>query len=158
MHQKSSIQQEKLSSSYKLWSEDNFQGCKMGVFFNEIIDQFDVPQSIDGEVGIFCAWVETWEKKKLGPTGDTVFEVRLVSKCGGLKWLDHDNNYTLWLAQPKNMSFNKQRENNKYHILVTLQGCDLSIPPEDQLDFYKVWWSETYWFDQLIDYYKYDTK
>ena len=73
MHQKSSSQQEKLSSSYKLWSEDDFQGCKMGVFCNEIIDFSDAPQSNNGEVRIFHAGVETWDKKELGTTGDSIF-------------------------------------------------------------------------------------
>ena len=56
------------------------------------------------------------------------------------------------------MSFINQRGNNKYHILATLEGYDLSIPPEAQLNFYEVWWSETDWFDQVIDYCKDDDK
>ena len=31
------------------------------------------PQSNDGEVRIFSAWIETWDKKKLGTTGDPIF-------------------------------------------------------------------------------------
>ena len=57
----------------------------MDVFFNEIIDSVDAPQSNDGEVGIFHALVETWKKKDLGPTGDPIFKARLVSKYKGLQ-------------------------------------------------------------------------
>ena len=158
MQQKGRCLQAKLSSAGKLWSDDNFQGCKMDVFCNEIIDSLEAPQSNDGEVRIFCAWIENWERKNLGPTGDPIFGARLVSKYGGLKWLDPDNNYTLQVAHPNKMSFNKLRGDNKYHILATLEGCDLSIPPEAQLNLYEVWWAETDWLDQVIDYYKDDDK
>ena len=57
----------------------------MDVFWNEIIDSVDAPQSNDGEVGIFHALVETWKKKDLGPTGDPIFKARLVSKYKGLQ-------------------------------------------------------------------------
>ena len=45
----------------------------MGVFCNEIIDFSDAPQSNNGEVRIFHAGVETWDKKELGTTGDSIF-------------------------------------------------------------------------------------
>ena len=105
----------------------------MDVFFNEIIDSSNAPQFNDGGVRIFCAWVETWEKKKLSTTGDAIYKERLVSKYGGLKWLDPDNTYTIQVAHPKYTPVNKQRVNNKYHILATLEGYDLSIPQEYQL-------------------------
>ena len=57
-----------------------------------------------------------------------------MSKYGGLRWIDPDNNYTLRVAHPTNMAFNKQRGENKHHILATLEGNDISIPPEAQLD------------------------
>ena len=152
----SSCREEKISSSGKLWSVNDFQVLKMGLFFNDIIDSLDAPQSNDGEMRIFCEWVETWEKKKLGNTGDPIFEIILVRKYGFLKWIDPDNSYTLWVAHPNRIYFNKKSRNNKYHICATLEEYDLSIPPEAQLNFYKVWWSETDFFEQIIYYYKDD--
>ena len=131
-----------------------FQGFKMDVFYNEIINLLYAPQSNYGEVRFFCEWIETWEKKKLGTTCDTIFEERLVRKYKVLKWLDTDNNYTLPVAHPNNIYFNKQRGNNKYHILEALGGYDISITPGDQLNLYEVWYTETDWFDQAIDCYK----
>ena len=90
-------------------------------------------------MSIFCAWVETWEKKKLIPTRDLIFEAILLRKYGGLKWLDPDNNYTFCVAFPDKTSFKKQRGNNKYHTLATLERYDLSIPPKPQLNMYEVW-------------------
>ena len=105
----------------------------MDLFCNEIINLLYTPPN-DIEVRIFCARVETWEKDKLGPTGDPMFEARLVSQYRGLKWIDPDNNYTLRVAHTNNMYFKNQRGNNKYHILLTLEGYDLSIPPGAQLN------------------------
>ena len=39
----------------------------------------------NGEVAIFCAWVKTWETKKIGTNGDAIFESRLVRKYGSFK-------------------------------------------------------------------------
>ena len=91
----------------------------MDVFCNEITHLLDAPQSNDGEVRIFNARVETWYNKKLGPTGDPIFKARLVRKYGGLKWIDPDNNYTLWVSHLNKMSFINQRGKNMYHILAT---------------------------------------
>ena len=54
---------------------------------------------------IFHGWFETWDKKKLGTTGDPIFESRIVRKYRDLKWIDPDNYYTLWVANPNNTSF-----------------------------------------------------
>ena len=109
MQQKGRCLQAKLSSAGKLWSDDNFQGCKMDVFCNEIIDLLDAPQSNGGEMRIFHAWFETWEKRKLSPTGDPIFDLRILRKYGGLKWIYYDNKFTIQVVNPNKMSFNKQR-------------------------------------------------
>ena len=44
----------------------------MDIFCNEIIDLLGCALSNDGEVSIFLAWVETWDKEKLGSTGDPI--------------------------------------------------------------------------------------
>ena len=118
----------------------------MYVFFNKIINLLDVPQYNDGEARIFCAWVETCEKKKLGTTGDHIFKAILVRKYRYLKWFDLYNDYNLRVAHPDKMSFIKQRENNKYHILATLDGYYISFSLESQLNWSEVWWEETIWF------------
>ena len=43
MHQNSGCRQAKLSSSRKIWSENYFQGSKMDVFCNDIIDSLGAP-------------------------------------------------------------------------------------------------------------------
>ena len=77
-----------------------------------------------------------------------------MRKYRGLKWIDPDNNYNLRVAHPYKMFFIRKRVNNKYHILVTLESYDLIIPSEAQLNLYEVWWEESYWFGQVIGYYK----
>ena len=72
-----------------------FKVVKMDVFFNDIIDSLDAPKSNYVEVRIFRAWVETCQKKKLGPTGDPMCGAILVIKYGDLKWIDPDIYYTL---------------------------------------------------------------
>ena len=77
----------------------------MDVFCNDITNSLDVPHSNDGEVNIFCAWVKTWDNKKLGLTVYPILEARLVSKYVGLKWLYPDNNYNNRFAHPNNTPF-----------------------------------------------------
>ena len=87
---------------------------------------------------IFHGWFETWDKKKLGTTGDPIFESRIVRKYRDLKWIDPDNYYTLWNANPNNTSFIQKRGNSECHIFVKLEGYDISIPLEAQLNLYGV--------------------
>ena len=67
-------------------------------------------------VRVFRAWKEGWEKKKIGPKGDSVFEARLGRKYGGLSWLDCDMGDVLMTANPDNMWFDKKHGNNEYHV------------------------------------------
>ena len=73
--QRARIKYVKLGAAGKLWDDDDFTGCKMDVYCKEIIESLETPDDNDGDnVRIFRAWVEEWEKKKIGPQGDVVFE------------------------------------------------------------------------------------
>ena len=64
----------------------------------------------DGNVRIFRAWQETWEKEKLGPKGDHVLEARMLRKYGGLSWRDCDNEDAKVNANPTMMHLDKKEE------------------------------------------------
>lgn len=156
--QRAKIKYAKLSTAGKLWDDDDFTGCKMDVYCSEIIESLEtqVDNDVD-EVRIFRAWVEEWEKKKIGPQGDVIFEQRLVRKYGNLKWLDPDNNFSLRVSHPERMSFTKARGNNKYDILATMNGYDLDGSAESQNDLYDVWETGPDFFNEVIEYYKEST-
>ena len=80
-------------------------------------------------VRVFRAWKEGWEKKKVGPKGDSVFEAMLVRKHGGLSWLDCDMGDVLMTANPDNMWFDKKHGNNEYHVHATKVGYDKTKDP-----------------------------
>ena len=60
-----------ICSAGKLWEENDFKSLKMEKYCK------DLWQSLDGAcerpVRMFRNWQETWEKKKLGPTGNVMF-------------------------------------------------------------------------------------
>jgi len=85
-HQRAKVKYARLSSAGKLWNDEDFNGCKMDVHCKEIIDSLETSNDQEGDdVRIFRAWVEEWEKRKIGPQGDVIFKARLVRKYGGLK-------------------------------------------------------------------------
>ena len=52
----------------------------MDDFWGQILDSLKNNQldtngetNANGEVRIFCAWVEMWEKNKIGPNSDAIF-------------------------------------------------------------------------------------
>ena len=143
------------SSAGRLWEDDDFIGCKMDGYCQEIIDSLATQVNNDADdVRIFRAWVEEWEKKKIGPQGDVIFEARLVRKYGGLKWLDPDNNFSVRVSHPERMSFTKARGNNKYDILATMNGYDCDSAPESHNDLYDVWETNDNFFEEVMAYYK----
>ena len=77
-----------------------------------------------------------------------------MRKYGSLKWLNPDTAFSLRVAHPNRINFNKKRGNNKYNIFATTEGYDLNITHESQSYFYDVWVTKTDFFEQVIDYYK----
>ena len=76
----------------------------------EIVQSLVAPRENNpDDIRIFHAWVEKWGKKKLGPSGDPIFEARLVRKYGGLKWLDPDSNFSRRVCHLERMLFTKAR-------------------------------------------------
>ena len=62
-----------------------------------------------------------------------------MRKYGNLKWLDLDNNFSVWISHPERMYFTKAKGNKKYDILATMNGYDLDGSAESQNDLYDVW-------------------
>ena len=69
---------------------DDFCGQILDSLENNQLDE-NGETNANGEVSIFCPWVETWEKNKIGLNGDSIFETRLLRKYGSLKWTNPDN-------------------------------------------------------------------
>ena len=64
---------------------------KMDEHCKEIENALEIDKRIrKSKIRVVKTWVEGWENKVLGPSGDEVFEARLVCKYGGLKWFDPD--------------------------------------------------------------------
>ena len=63
---------------------------------------------------------------------------RLVRKYGSLKWLDPENQYSLWIAHPDIMNFNKQRGENKYNIFANMEVYNRKISLDNQPYLYDV--------------------
>ena len=55
-----------------------------------------------------------------------------------LKWIDPENEFSLMVAHPNSMNFNKHQGNNKYNIFATMEGYDINIPHVSQSYLYGV--------------------
>ena len=97
------------------------------------------------------------KEEKIGPSGDSIFEARLVRKYGDLRWLDPDNTFSLRISQPERMAFTKARENTKYDVLATMHGFDTESSPEGQPLLYDVWETNKEVFGLITEYYKAST-
>jgi hypothetical protein len=108
---------QKLTCAGKLWDDDDFKSMKMDEHFKEIENALEVDKGIrKGKIRVVKTWVEGWEKRVLGPSGEYIFEARLIRKYGGLKWFDPDDNVE-FTAHPNKMHFEKRGGNNRYLIL-----------------------------------------
>jgi len=156
--QRAHIKYARLSAAGKLWDDNDFIGCKMDGYCGEILESLEAPhENSPDEVRIVRAWLEGWEKKKIRPSGDSIFEARLVRKYGGLRWLDPDSNFSLRVSHPERMAFTKARGNNKYDVLATMNGYDPDSSPESQPALYDVWETNDEFFGLIIEYYKAST-
>jgi hypothetical protein len=147
---------QKLSCAGKLWDDDDFKSMKMDEHCREIEDALEVYKGIwKGRIRVVKTWVEGWEKKVLGPSGDEIFEARLVHKYGGLKWFDPDEN-AKFIAHPNKMYFKKKRGNNQYMILGIKDGFDLDYEEnhESNVDLWEPWHLSYDFFEQVTLYYK----
>ena len=148
----------KLSSAGKLWDDADFKCCKMDAFCGEIEAGLEMDNDTrDGDIRIFKAWQETWEKKKVGPGGDAVFRARLLRKYGGLKWFDQDSTpQRVFTAYPTKMQFEKVRGNNHYTVFGTLEGYDDSKLDNDpaNIEFWEPWEFFDDFYDAVCLYYE----
>jgi len=91
---KTCVKQAKLSSAGKLWEENNFKSLKMDEYCK------DMWQSLDGAdkqpVRIFRNWQESWEKKKLGTTGNVMLHEKLKVKYVGLKLDENEGEHRIF--------------------------------------------------------------
>ena len=68
---------QKLLYAGKLWDDDDFKSMKMDEHCKEIEDALEIDKRIrKGKIRVVKTWVEGWENKVLGPSGDEVFEAR----------------------------------------------------------------------------------
>ena len=108
---KAQLSLKKLAAGGKLWEDDDFETCKMDAYCSEITDSLSTAGQVQ-PLRIVRCWVEGWEKKKVGPEGDSILEARLIRKYGGLQWTDPDPDeanvqYTRRTQHPDSMFFEK---------------------------------------------------
>jgi len=141
----------RMSCAGKLWTDDDFKCCKMDDFCGDIEANLAREKAArDNEVRNFRAWQEQWEKKKLGPNGNKIFEARLLRKYGGIKFVDIDTTpHRVFKVHPSTMWFEKERGNNHYSVVGILDGFDLEKPldQEDNKPLYEPW-------DTSVDFYE----
>jgi hypothetical protein len=139
----------------KLWDDNDFASMKMDHFCKEIRDSVDNNEQDDEEqpVRILRLWQEKWERKKVGPRGDTILEARLTAKYQGLKFYDIDSDNRVMTA--RRMVFRKERGTNTYDVFATLPGFSVEFP-DDSVEndvFWQPWEVNEDLFDCLRAYY-----
>lgn len=148
----------KMSCASKLWTDEDFKCCKMDIFCGDIEAGLTRESAArDSEVRNFRAWQERWEKKKLGPQGNKIFEARLLRKYGGIKYIDIDSTpHRVFKVHPSTMWFEKERGNNHYSVIGILDGFDLEKPldHDDNEPLYEAWDTSVDFFDCVRLYYE----
>jgi len=133
----------RMSCAGKLWTDDDFKCCKMDEFCGDIEANIAMERAaMNKEVRNFRAWQEQWEKKKLGPAGDKVFEARLLRKYAGIKFVDIDStSQRVFKVHPSKMWFEKERGNNHYSVIGILDGFDFEKPLDHEANkpLYEPW-------------------
>ncbi len=56
-----------ISTAGNLWNDEEFKYCKMNDIYLEIIASMEDKEMNRKVSRIFCAWEESWKKRKLGP-------------------------------------------------------------------------------------------
>ena len=153
LHRKATALRAKNSAAGNLWTEEDFRHCKMDDYCKEIAHEIE-RKGNDGNVRIFRAWQETWEKEKLGPKGDHVLEARMLRKYGGLSWRDCDNEDAKVNANPTMMHLDKKRGNNKYCVMGCNEGFDYNVDKNLQNELWEPYETEPWFYDLVMDYYK----
>ena len=147
---------QKLLCAGKLWYDNDSKSIKMDEHCKEIEDALEVDKGIwKGRIRVVKTWVEGWEKRVLGPSGDEIFEARLVCKYGSLKWFDPDTNKD-FTAHPNKMHFEKKHGDNQYMILGIMDGFDLDYDEnhESNVNLWEPWLFSDDFFEQVTLYYK----
>jgi hypothetical protein len=105
--------------------------------------------------------VSVFVKKKLGPTGDKIFEASLLWKYEGIKFVDIDSTpHQVFRVHPSTMQFEKERENNHYSVVGILDGFDLEKPlgREDNKPLYEPWDTSADFYECVKMYYEGSTE
>ncbi len=83
--------------------------------------------------GISTLGRSSGRRKSWGPTGDKIFEARLLWKYAGIKFVDIDSNpHRVFRVHPSTMQFEKERGNNHYSVVGILDGFDLEKPLDEE--------------------------
>ena len=143
----------KLSAAGIMWEDEDFISCKLDKFCRDLAMDMVVGDD-DEPVRRFNAWQEQWEKRKIGPQGDSVFEARLVRKYGGLKWVDCDEGDILCKSHPDHMWFEKKRGQNRYHVIGMNEGYNQKMAPQNQEDKWSLWSCDEALYTQIAEYYE----
>ena len=78
MFQQERAHADTIRTADKLGCDKDFEVCKLDQLCQEILTL--AKEVNKGSLSAFCAWEEIWEKQKVGPQGDAVFEAKLVKK------------------------------------------------------------------------------
>ena len=133
---KARAKQTKQRFAGKLWEENDFKSIKMDEYCK------DVWQSLDGAdkrpIRVFRNWQETWEKKKLGPTGNVMLHEKLKVKYVGLKLNKNEGYHRIFTVHE--VQFVRETQRKYYRIVAVLKEFDtaMSVDNKDE-DHYDFW-------------------
>ena len=102
----------------------------------------DTWQSLDGAdkqpVRMLRNWQETWEKKKLGPTGDVMLHAKLKVKYVGLKLDKNEGEHRIFTVHE--VHFLRETRRKYYWIVAVLTEFDTTMSlDDDNVAHYNYW-------------------
>ena len=130
---KSRAKQMKLSSAGKLWEENDFKSLKMDEYCK------DMWESLDGEERhwkMFRNWQETWEQKKIGPSGDVMLQEKLKVKYVGLKLDENEGERRIFTIHA--VQFVREHRKKYHRIVAVTIEFDTTISVEENDDSVRI--------------------
>jgi hypothetical protein len=132
-----------------IWEDDDLDACGLDAYGIDIRKKIE--ESKPSEKRLFKCWQEDWEQENI-KTRDPVILQKFLLKYRNICWLDLDNDVVL-THHPTMMGWTSHKPSG-VAAFGLLEGYDMDVADDDQLDEYELWCLNEDFYDCVKDYYK----
>jgi hypothetical protein len=134
---KACAQQTKLSSAGKLWEESDFKLLKMDKYCKDMWELLNGDEQ-QHRKKMFKNCQETWEKKKLGPSGDIMLHEKLKVKYVRLKLDENEGEHRIFTIHT--VQFVRESQKKYYQIVAVMIEFDTTMSLDNSDEAHYDFW------------------